>query len=229
MWLFDCLNNQKLCSGEQSCPTFYLSGVNMKTIKLSNCQICSKEFIIGPGCTGKYCSIKCSHLGLSTTLKNIKSNEVKDRMLSYNLNPNKCRYCTSIIEYKMRNKKIFCNSSCSARYRCKQNNSLITDEKRLYWMKCEFKFSPYSYPAIPGYTLLLEKGLYNNNTNIDGISRDHMYSIANGWKNKIDPTIISHPANCNLIPQQENRIKWINCSITYQELLERINRFKLER
>jgi hypothetical protein len=43
-----------------------------------------------------------------------------------------------------------------------------------------------------------------------------------GFRNKINPKIISHPANCNLLLFSDNSIKKDNSSITMEELLKRI-------
>jgi len=42
--------------------------------------------------------------------------------------------------------------------------------------------------------------------------------IRYGFNNNINPEIISHPANCQLISQRKNSSKHMNCSITIEEL-----------
>jgi hypothetical protein len=49
-----------------------------------------------------------------------------------------------------------------------------------------------------------------------------MYSVHHGWKNNIDPIIISHPANCEIMFGIENIRKRTNSSISIEELVERI-------
>lgn len=49
-----------------------------------------------------------------------------------------------------------------------------------------------------------------------------MLSISYGKKHKIDPSILSHPANCKLMLQSENKAKQHYSSITLTELLLRI-------
>lgn len=93
--------------------------------------------------------------------------------------------------------------------------------KDAYHSACQFKFNPYSILSIPGYTNLLKNGVYSF-TNTSGMTRDHMVSIDYGWRNGIDPAIISHPANCEFLPMAENSKKYTSCSITTQHLLERI-------
>lgn len=49
---------------------------------------------------------------------------------------------------------------------------------------------------------------------------DHKFSITEGFKQNIDPTIIGHYCNLILLPKSENRSKRINCSITLEELIK---------
>ena len=44
-----------------------------------------------------------------------------------------------------------------------------------------------------------------------------------GFKQKISPEIISHPANCQILLHIDNNKKKSRSSITYVELLERIS------
>ena len=53
-----------------------------------------------------------------------------------------------------------------------------------------------------------------------------MISIKYGFENKIDPMIISHPANCNLILQKENSRKNKKISLSLPELLIKINQWE---
>lgn len=100
----------------------------------------------------------------------------------------------------------------------------ITDEKKKYQKQCRFRFNIYQYPDMLGYPSLLQYGVYNKN-NVTGVSRDHMFSVEEGWRLQVDPTIISHPANCHLITQSDNSIKGISSSITLSQLMIRINQW----
>ena len=67
---------------------------------------------------------------------------------------------------------------------------------------CSFTFSIKDYPDEFDLNLLKDKKMYsaaNHGNNQNGVSRDHMYSCAEGFKHNISPLIISHPANCQLI------------------------------
>ena len=59
-------------------------------------------------------------------------------------------------------------------------------------------------------------------SNLSGITKDHLYSISDGMKNKILPAIMSHPANCQLLIHNDNVSKNKKSCITIEELLERI-------
>lgn len=74
--------------------------------------------------------------------------------------------------------------------------------------------------------LLNQYGVFNtkNNKNTKGCVRDHILSRRYGFDNNIDPEIISHPANCEIVLHSENvkRAKTNDNLITLEELLERI-------
>lgn len=62
----------------------------------------------------------------------------------------------------------------------------------------------------------------NKGNNLNGVSRDHIISVKYGFENNIDPKIISHPANCQLLRHNDNVSKGKNNHITLQELLLKI-------
>lgn len=158
----------------------------------------------------------------------------------YNLNPKECKNCKNVIDYQKRNNN-FCSKTCSARYnnklrtkdsRLKQRNSIrktfgtIESEYYNYQIETSFKFDNSEYPKILGYDLLLKYKMYHTAKNPNGVVRDHMYSRYEGYKNGIDPSIISHPANCQFITHIDNTIKNYKSCITIDELLERIKNWK---
>jgi len=58
------------------------------------------------------------------------------------------------------------------------------------------------------------------NSGVDGAHHlDHKYSILEGFKNKISPTIIGDIKNLEFIPWEENIKKRTKCSITINELI----------
>ena len=78
--------------------------------------------------------------------------------------------------------------------------------------------------------ILLEKiGFYNNRKNKTGAVRDHMLTKFSGFKNKIPPQILRHPANCRLISFKENCAKSARYdSISIDELFEKIRNYEKE-
>lgn len=107
----------------------------------------------------------------------------------------------------------------------------ITDVNRMeyieYREKCSFSFLNDEISKIKGYKLLKEFGMYHKKKNINGVVRDHRISIWNGWINKIDPKIISHPANCEFITHKKNASKGVACSLDLETLLEEIKKMGL--
>ena len=98
---------------------------------------------------------------------------------------------------------------------------MIKTYKRL----CEFKFALNSYPDEFDFTLIENYGWYkakNRGDNLNGVSRDHIYSRDKGFENLIDPYIISHPANCQLLRHNDNVSKHSNCDIEIENLINKI-------
>lgn len=96
------------------------------------------------------------------------------------------------------------------------------DEKELYYLNCDFRFGFDDLKRVEGYDLIQKYGMYSVPDNLDGVSRDHMVSRYYGWTHNIPPEVIRHPANCRIIKQRENSSKGKDCSITVEELYERI-------
>lgn len=55
---------------------------------------------------------------------------------------------------------------------------------------------------------------------------DHKYSIIEGFKNNVDPKIIGHIANLEMIPWRENVSKQGECSISLNQLKKNIKSYK---
>lgn len=60
--------------------------------------------------------------------------------------------------------------------------------------------------------------LVRNNSKVDGYQIDHIYSLAEGFKNSVSPLLIGSVLNCQLLPWRENLAKSNNCHITLEEL-----------
>ncbi len=100
---------------------------------------------------------------------------------------------------------------------------IICDLTKLveYRLACKFNFNLKDFPNEFDFSLIEKHGWYkpaNKGNNLYGVSRDHMISVRYGFDNNIDPKILSHPANCKLLPHAENHAKHTKNSITLEEL-----------
>lgn len=167
-------------------------------------------------------------LVLSALKTNGINKEQRDNIVEdYYKNPKKCEYCNSIIKYENRNKKKkFCSVDCKNDF-ARRNMSEFQKYKR----ECMFRFNLSDYPEEFNFNLIKEFGWYkptNRGNNLDGVSRDHIYSVRDGFDNDVDPSLISHPANCKLILQRQNSSKYKRSDITIVELKEKIKNWKLK-
>jgi len=136
------------------------------------------------------------------------------------------------IYWAVKNGKFVSRTRSSAAKLCnkKYNKSKLKGIKR-YRQLCEFNFSLNEYPNEFDFTLIEKHGWYsakNRGNNSNGINRDHMYSVKDGFINRINPKILSHPANCKLMTHIDNITKKDKSSITLNELLERIKKWNLK-
>lgn len=165
--------------------------------------------------------------GLESAKKNFKFVEkFEDSKKEYYEKPNFCKNCDCLLEYEKRNKK-FCNKLCYTNF-ARESKS----KKMLYKIDCGFKFNLSDYENEFNFDLVKKHGWYSPSNskkpNLNGVSRDHMFSIDEGFKNNVEPNIINHPANCSLILQKDNSSKYKKSSITLEELKERIKNWDLK-
>jgi len=95
-----------------------------------------------------------------------------------------------------------------------------------YSSQCQFKFKIDKYKNNFDVNLIETFGWYSKD-NPNGMSRDHMLSISYGWRENISSKIIKHPANCQLMNYSDNHKKGYHSSITYKDLLKRIEEWDL--
>lgn len=113
------------------------------------------------------------------------------------------------------------------KHRYTENRNKKSDLE-LYRSACSFNFSLKDFPDEFDFSLVESNGWYrakNHGNNQNGISRDHKISVKYGFENGIDPNIISHPANCQLLPHTANVSKGKKCSITLENLLNLIEKW----
>lgn len=152
--------------------------------------------------------------------KTLKIKNIEKYIKDYEKKPSHCINCGKTFKYKFRNRK-FCDMNCKKEYYEKNRTEI-----QQYLKECEFNFSLNDYPEEFDFDLIRKHGWYkakNHGDNLNGVSRDHMFSRMEGFRQKIDPKIISHPANCQLVCHNDNSSKCDKCSITLEKLLEKIN------
>lgn len=94
-----------------------------------------------------------------------------------------------------------------------------------YRADCLFKFNLSDYSEEFDFTLIEQYGWYkakNRGNNQTGISRDHAVSVRYGFDNNLPASHLSHPANCVLMQHGNNASKGKNNTMSYEELLKRI-------
>lgn len=135
-----------------------------------------------------------------------------------------CPHCKNEF-YTNDDHQICCSRICSKRYR-DLKECVNKDKMSIYRNQCSFKFGISLYPDEFDFELIKKNGWYhakNHGDNLNGVSRDHMYSVKEGFNNSVDPYIISHPANCQLMLHSDNESKHNKCSITLEELKKRVD------
>lgn len=137
-----------------------------------------------------------------------------------------CPNCNKDFTIRETIKQTYCSKSCELEYKEKHRDEYIQ-----YVNECKFNFSISDFPDEFNTTLIEKYGWYsaaNRGNNLLGVSRDHMYSVKRGFENSVDPKYISHPANCELMRHDYNNKKNYNCSITVNELMDRVRKWDLK-
>lgn len=128
-----------------------------------------------------------------------------------------------------------CCKLCN-KFKVEKKHKTICEDCRYNYYKayrpsCEFRFVLSDYPEEFDFELIKKHGWYspsNKYNNLQGVSRDHLYSVKDGFQNKVDPTLISHPANCKLVIHTDNQKKNTKSEISMEELFERIKIWNLK-
>jgi len=114
---------------------------------------------------------------------------------------------------------------CRQHY-CSPQCNTSKHAKATYRSACRFIFSQKDYPELYNFNLIKSNGWYvpsnKGQYNPDGVTWDHLFRISDGYKLNIDPTIMSHPANAEMVTWREN-ISRSQSTITYTQLIHRIN------
>lgn len=210
--LRDYSKNGKALSGKEE----YDKNPNM-------CLAC-KNNISYKNRNGKYCNSSCAS---STSNKGRVVSDYTKKALSLKFSKNtkiKCKACDNLVLLNKR--KLFCSSNCKKTYMQKHLEGF---EK--YKLNCKFNFHIGDYSSEFDFNLIKEHGWYkptNRGNNLSGVSRDHIYSIKQGFVNNIPIEIISHPANCRLLIHTANFAKKDKCDITIEDLKQKIVNWDLK-
>jgi len=159
----------------------------------------------------------------------------------YSVNCAKCKTTIVVNERETQfpsKEKYFCSLSC-ANSRNRDNafkekmRSKDTDRSdwHQYKLDARFRFNLSDFSDEFDFALVEQYGWYgatNRTNNLNGVSRDHMISVRYGFDNSIDPSIISHPANCKLMRHRDNKRKHTNISMSKEELIEKIRMWDIK-
>ena len=100
-----------------------------------------------------------------------------------------------------------------------------------YRADCAFKFNLADYPEEFDFVLIETYGWYkpkNKGNNLTGVSRDHAVSVRYGFDNNLPAEHLSHPANCVIMQHGKNSSKGKNNTMSYEELLKRIETWDIK-
>lgn len=131
----------------------------------------------------------------------------------------RCNRCNKAFESKKSSQK-FCSKRCANRTR-----GNVSGLSRKYKLLTAFRFSLNQFPDEFDFSLVEKHGWYkaaNRGNNLDGVSRDHLLAVMDGFKQRINPLLLAHPANCRLLVHSENVSKGCKSELTIETLLERI-------
>jgi hypothetical protein len=200
------------------------------------CKNCGKSINKTLSNEKKFCNQSCS--AQYNNKKRKHSEETKNKIR----NTIKSKFPAKMKENKIvRNKKLRGNRPLISIRKCKfcgidkpilKQKSICNDcainYYKVYRPLCEFDFNVYNYKNEFELSIVNEYGWYsptNKRNNLNGVSKDHIYSVYDGFKNNVDYKIIKHPANCQLMKHIDNNKKKCQSLITLNELLERIEKW----
>jgi hypothetical protein len=194
------------------------------------CENCNK-----PSKDKRFCCLGCAR-SFSTKHKRKQINQKVSAKMKGRIISSEHKQCR-IISKKIR-RKIICqecgeHKTCSpsskikfCSVQCWKNNcNKNKTDFQIYREQCKFDFDVHNYKDKLNLEIVDLYGWYspkNKRNNLSGVSKDHMFSVKDGFKLKILPYIMRHPANCELMPHPENQRKKSKSSITLEALIEKI-------
>lgn len=121
--------------------------------------------------------------------------------------------------FSHRGRRLYCHPACNPAHHAKAQ----------YRTACRFRLNPTTHKDLYDFELIAQCGWYRPANhpagyNPDGVTWDHLYRVEEGFKNRVDPAIMSHPANAQMVTWREN-VGRRTSQLTLVELLERIERW----
>lgn len=200
--------------------------IKNETEYLQNPKTCinCKSIILYNHRNNRYCTHKCASLysqknGGNRQYTDEDKKTISDKIKKYyefhpelkkKINQRNCKECGT---KNLEKRKQTCKA-CQEKY------------YRYYRPLCEFGFDVNKYPDEFDFEFIKKHGRYspkNKGNNLLGVSRDHLYCVKDGFKNKVNPDIIKHPANCKFVIHKENQQKYNTSSISLDDLLKKIS------
>jgi len=191
--------------------------------------------------SGIFCSVQCansrgSSKGKKKRLKCSNCEEIievglrtsKVKCDTCKFEQAECDECSEKYQRLVGSKTKLCGRKCAAIVAGKtnrKNNIKSSSDFKIYRVASKFKFSLNSFPDKFDFSLVEKYGWYkakNHGDNSNDISRDHIISCRYGFDNNIPTWIISHPANCELMPHKLNQSKRTKINLTLDELIIKI-------
>lgn len=206
------------------------------------CLCCNQNFYVDEHiakeqkCCSRSCSAKINNSKRTEEVYQKQSKTLKEKYATgllklptppkntvkqiYNKN---CLFCKKdFVVLGSHKKQQYCSVVCTPQHQAKLNPK---DKLAQYRRECNFQFALNSYPDKFDFSLIEKHGWYspsNKNNNLGGVSRDHKFSVREGFEKNVSPEIMRHPANCELMIHNENISKNCNSSITLEQLLNQI-------
>ena len=196
--------------------------------RVSNCETCSQPVTQQSDTSGKFpdkcfCSRSCANTRAHSDDTKAKTRATLQAAFVSSggtLKDYKCEVCGNLTETI----KKFCSSDCRKQNSFKRAQQLLLSRSdfALYRRLTKFEFGIPSYPKYFDASLIEQHGWYkakNHGDNPNGVSRDHIISVVWGYKNDVNPYLLSHPANCQLMVQRKNVSKGCRESIVVDDLM----------
>jgi hypothetical protein len=177
---------------------------NGKT-KIEQCQKCNNNFSISNHSSEKIC-LECK-INKQKYFIDIDGKRVQ---FFHPVTFSNCEDCNNIFLKRTYN-NLKCKS-CSINY------------KFIYRGRASFNFKELLYTPVYNLELVKKYGWYSI-VNKNGVTYDHLYRVIDGFKNNVDPTLLKHPANAEMVPWFENRKRQHKSMLTLNQLLERIEKW----